>query len=142
MVAVGPRHRQFDFVMGQFDHSLSTRNRVTAFAVLAIALIAVVLAAWSLLRPLNPSTAPVTDQQVADAKARACTAYTTVRSAVSLQTHADLGSEPVAVEAVAANARLSMAAGGSYLLARLDPATRRPWRRRSAPSPTICRTSR
>ena len=34
-----------------------------------------------------------------------------------------MASEPVAVEAVAANARLSMAAGGSYLLARLDPAT-------------------
>jgi hypothetical protein len=29
----------------------------------------------------------------------------------------------VAVQAVAANARLAMSAGGSYLLARLDPAT-------------------
>jgi hypothetical protein len=73
------------------------------------------------------STAPAaTDKQVADAKARACTATDTVRSAVSLQTHADLGSEPVAQQAVAANARLSMATGASYLLASLEPATQAP----------------
>ena len=94
---------------------------------LAIALIAVALAAWSLLRPTPAPPAPsYTGQQVADAKARACAAYDTVRSAVSLQTHANPGGDPVAVEAVAANARLSMVAGGSYLPARLDPATPRP----------------
>jgi len=54
-----------------------------------------------------------------------CADFTTVHTAVSLQTHADLGTDPVAVQAVAANARLSMAAGGSYLLSRLDPATPR-----------------
>jgi hypothetical protein len=87
--------------------------------------VAVALGAWSLLRPLNASTTapPATGQQIAAAKARACTASNTVSTAVSLQTHADLGSDPVAVQAVAANARLSMAAGGSYLLTRLDPAT-------------------
>jgi hypothetical protein len=91
---------------------------------LAIALIAVAIAAWALLRPPPASTTPqATSQQTAEAKTRACSAYTTVSTAVSLQTHADLGSDPVAVQAVAANARLSMAAGGSYLLARLDPAT-------------------
>jgi len=92
---------------------------------LAIALVAVALGAWSLLRPLKAGNTapPVTDQQIADAKARACTASNTVGTAVSLQTHADLGGDPAAMQAVAANARLSMAAGGSYLLARLDPAT-------------------
>jgi hypothetical protein len=50
-------------------------------------------------------------------------AYTTVSTAVSLQTHADLGSDSVAVQAVAANARLAMAAGGAEVLAHLDPAT-------------------
>lgn len=64
-----------------------------------------------------------TAQQTADAKARVRTAFNTVRIAVSLQTHADGGSDPVAVNAVAANARLSMAAGGAYLLGRLDAAT-------------------
>jgi predicted alpha/beta hydrolase family esterase len=59
----------------------------------------------------------------AAAVARICTAFETVRKAVYLQTHADGGDDPVAVAAVAANARLAMAAGGSYLIARLDPAT-------------------
>lgn len=100
-------------------------SRWIAVIALAIALVATALAAWSLLRPLNPSSTvpPVTDQQTADAKTRACTASTTVSTAVSLQTHADLGSDPAAMQAVAANARLSMAAGGPYLLAHLDPAT-------------------
>lgn len=43
-----------------------------------------------------------------------------------MQTHADGGGDPVAAAAVAANARLAMAAGGPYLLSRLDPATPRP----------------
>ncbi len=62
-------------------------------------------------------------QQIAAAKARACAAFTTVRAAVSLQNHANLGPDPAAVQAVAANARLAMYGGGSYLLARLDAAT-------------------
>jgi hypothetical protein len=62
-------------------------------------------------------------QQAADAKARVCAAFDTVCKAVSLQTHADGGTDPVAVTAVAANARLAMAAGGAYLLSRIDPAT-------------------
>ena len=98
--------------------------RWIAPAALVIALIAVAIAVWALLRPASASTTPAaTSQQTADAKGRACSAYTTVRTAVALQTHADLGSDPVAVQAVAANARLAMAAGGSYLLAHLDPAT-------------------
>jgi hypothetical protein len=108
--------------------SQAALSRRVAVIALAIALIGVALAAWSLLRPLNTSaTAPhFTDNQIADAKARACAATDTVRAAVSLQTHADLGGEPAAQQAVAANARLSMTAGGSYLLTRLDPATPAP----------------
>jgi hypothetical protein len=99
-------------------------SRWVAVLALAVALIATALAGWSLLRPAKAGTAaPVTDQQIADAKARACTASNTVGIAVSLQTHADLGKDPVAVQAVAANARLSMAAGGPYLLGQLNPAT-------------------
>ena len=79
---------------------------------------------WALLRPAPaPSTAPASAEQTAQAKARACSAYTTVSTAVSLQAHANLGIELVAVQAVAANARLAMGDGGSYLLAHLDPAT-------------------
>ena len=98
-------------------------SRWIAPAALVIAVIAVVVAVWALLRPPPaPAPAPVSGQQTAAAKARACSAYTTVSTAVSLQTHADLGGDPVAVQAVEANARLSMAAGGTYLLADLDPA--------------------
>ena len=35
-----------------------------------------------------------TNQQVADAEARACAAYTTVRTGVSLQTHATGAADP------------------------------------------------
>jgi hypothetical protein len=102
-------------------------SRWVAVIALAVAVIAVAVAAWSLLRPLPANTTvPVTGQQIADAKSRVCTAFHTVASAVSLQTHADLGGDPVALQATAANARLSLAAGGSYLLARLDPATTPP----------------
>jgi hypothetical protein len=108
-------------------------SRWVAVLALALALLAIALAARSLLHPLKASTtAPVTDRQIAEAKTRACTAYSTVRSAVSLQFHrsavslrpgSDLGGDYSAAQAAAANARLSMTFGSAYLLARLDPAT-------------------
>ena len=52
-----------------------------------------------------------------------CTAFDTVSKAVKLQTNADLGPDPVALEAVAGNARLALLGGGQYLLNRLDSAT-------------------
>jgi hypothetical protein len=103
-----------------------TRSGWIAPIALVVAVIATAVAVWAVLRPPPPtgSTTPApTSQQSADAKARACKAYRTVTTAVSLQTHAELGPDPTAVQAVAANARLSMAAGASYLLARTDPAT-------------------
>jgi hypothetical protein len=100
---------------------LQTQSRWIGPAALVVAVIAVALAIWSLLASRTSTHAP-TSQQIADAKGRACTAYNVVYTAVQLQTHADLGTDPVAVQAVAANARLSMTAGGPYLLAHLDPA--------------------
>jgi hypothetical protein len=106
------------------QRSAAGLSRWVAPAALLIAVIAIAGAVWALLRqPAAPAAKQPTSQQVADAKARACNAFTTVRSAVSLQTHADLGADPAAVQAVAANARLAMAAGGSHLLAHLDAAT-------------------
>ena len=58
-----------------------------------------------------------------EAGARICGAFDTVRNAVSLQTNADLGADPVAVQAVAANARLATLGGGQYLLTQLSDAT-------------------
>jgi hypothetical protein len=90
---------------------------------LGIAVIAVGIALWAVLSTRASSAPAATAQQTADAKNRACTAYNAVRAAVALQTHGDLGPEPVAVQTVAASARLAMSSGASYLLARLDPAT-------------------
>ena len=93
---------------------------------LALAVVAVALAAWSLLRPApepaSSDSAPSAEQQ-ASAKTGTCKAFAMVSKAVALQTHADLGPDPVAKETVAANARLAMFGGGSYLLAHIDPAT-------------------
>ena len=52
-----------------------------------------------------------------------CAAFDTVSKAVQLQTHADLGPDPIAQTAVASNARLSLIGGGEYLLSRLDDQT-------------------
>jgi hypothetical protein len=49
-----------------------------------------------------------------------CQAFDLVRNAVSLQTNANLGTDPAAVQAVAANARLATLGGGQFLLTRLD----------------------
>jgi hypothetical protein len=81
------------------------------------------IAVWALVSA-QPSHSPApTGEQTADAKNRACNAYNTVRTAVSLQTHTDLGQDPVAVQAVAAASRLAMSTGASYLLSSLDAAT-------------------
>ena len=108
---------------------MQTPSRWVAQAALAIAVIAIGLAIWALVHSrgepaVNTQQAPaVNAQQSDDAKARVCVAFDTVRKAVSMQTNADLGRDPVAREAVAANARLAILGGGEYLLSRLDPAT-------------------
>ena len=88
---------------------------------LLLALIAVALAAWALVSA--PSEAPAAGQQDGDPKARACSAFDTVSNAVQIQTHADLGPDPIAQKAVAGNARLALVGGGEYLLSHLDPKT-------------------
>jgi hypothetical protein len=99
-----------------------TLSRWATPAAVLIAVVALAVALWALLsRPTNGPASP-TAQQVADAKGRACAAYNTARTAVALQTQADPGADRVAAQAMAANARLAMAAGGYYLLGHLDPA--------------------
>lgn len=97
-------------------------------AALVIALIAIGVATWMLARsPAEPSgtvAEPAVNAQQSDAaKGRVCGAFDIVRKAVSKQTNTDLGRDPAAMEAVAANARLATLGGGDYLLSRLDPAT-------------------
>ena len=112
----------------QTQTSRAPRTGLVAPIALAVALVGTGLAGVALHRAGNPApaaaastpTAPATD--AGDAKKRACAGYTTVRDAVTMQTHADLGNNPVAVQAVAANARLAMIGGADYLLGLADPA--------------------
>ena len=87
-------------------------SRWVAVGASAVAVIAIAMAGWSLLHP-NKTSPRASDVQVTDAATRACAAYNTVRSAVALQTHAGLGPDPVAKQAVAANARLAMSTGSA-----------------------------
>ncbi len=50
-----------------------------------------------------------------DPKAKACKVAEVVAEGVALQSRANLGSEPVSLETVAANTRLAMAGGAAYL---------------------------
>ncbi|WP_179474828.1 hypothetical protein [Mycolicibacterium vinylchloridicum] len=91
-----------------------------AVAALVVALIAAGLAGWALLRPTPKTPSPTVASQSGDPKTNACTAHRTVSTAISLQSHADPGAE---VQGVAANARLAMSGGATYLLAHLNPGT-------------------
>src|SRR5882724_2491318 len=86
----------------------TTWSRWTAPVALLVAVVAVGLAVWALTK--SPSTASET-KLPGDPKLRVCTAFDTVTKAVSLQTHADLGTDPIAQAAVAANARLALVGG-------------------------------
>lgn len=101
---------------------------------LVVALGALGISLWVLLRPpstgssaASATTAP-SPQQITDAKTRVCGAYDTVGAAVTLRSNANPGPDPAAAQAevVAANTRLALAVGYSYLLSHLDPATPAP----------------
>jgi hypothetical protein len=94
-------------------------SRWVAPAALVIAVVAVALAIWALIGASSNGSKTL----AGDPKTRVCAAFGTVSKAVQLQTHADLGPDPVAQEAVAGNARLSLIGGGEYLLNSLDSAT-------------------
>jgi hypothetical protein len=95
--------------------------RWVAVLSLIIALAAGGVAAWAVVLawPQKEDAAAST----AESKQKVCAAFDTVSKAVQLQTHADLGPDPVAQTAVASNARLSLIGGGEYLLSRLDEQT-------------------
>lgn len=100
---------------------------VLALVALIVALAAVGLGIWSVQRQPGSTTAsappkPSADQ-IAAAKTHACSAFKTVTTAVSLQTHANPGPDVPMQQAVAANSRLAMFGGGAYLTTSLDPAT-------------------
>lgn len=95
-------------------------NWVTLLALL-LAVVAIGVAAWAVVMAWPKKEAGAAS--AGDSKTKVCSAFDTVSKAVQLQTHADLGPDPVAQTAVAANARLSLIGGGEFLLSRLDSGT-------------------
>jgi len=96
---------------------------------LVISLLAAGAAGWALLKPSpTPVAADAGVSAGADPKVEACSAFTTVSTAVSRYTNVqlpdDLGvAKPGTQEAIAANARLAMTGGSTYLLRNLSPNT-------------------
>lgn len=80
----------------------------------------------------TPAAAPETpaptyaDQEVIDAKANVCAAYGKVHQAVLINTGRNGEEDPAMIFAIAANARMALFDGGSYLLAKLDQAPAAP----------------
>jgi hypothetical protein len=114
-------------VPGRFDATSAAQttwqkmSRWAAPLALLFAVVAVAVAIWALMSA--SSKAPAAAKPPGDAKTRVCTAFDTVSKAVSLQTHIDLGPDPIPQVAVAGNARLALVGGGQYLLNQLDSAT-------------------
>ena len=101
-----------------------------------IALIALGVGLWARLQPAPAATISphFSDQQVAEARGRACAAFNTVhaalsntlQNAMSVHNNPGSGSGRGEVHAASADARLAMADGATYLLSRLEPATPAP----------------
>jgi hypothetical protein len=85
--------------------------------VIAVIAIAVAIGAWfrPIPEPETPAAKTYSEQEVADAKTAVCDAYTLVHNAIVVTNNKSGGSDPTAILAVAANARLSAHAGGQYL---------------------------
>ena len=94
---------------------------VTALLALLVAMAAIGVAGWAIVMAWSAKEKAA--QPTAESKQKVCAAFDTVSRAVQLQTHADLGPDPIAQTAVASNARLSLIGGGEYLLSRLDDQT-------------------
>ena len=103
----------------------SRRPSLLTIISLVVAVAALAVAGWTLYRSeySKPDYDPV---QIADAKAKICTAVEVVRRGVTLNTNLTPAGGPrdvTGAQAVTANARLALYDGGQYLLHRLDPAT-------------------
>jgi hypothetical protein len=109
-------------------------SRLLTFASLGISVIATVLAIVGWFRPVHtaapaagPSGGPTyTEQQISDAKTRACTALNLVNKAAIQNSGSGAppqqSSDPAMAEAKAADSRLSIISGAWYLRDHLGPA--------------------
>lgn len=85
--------------------------------VIAVIAVAVAIGAWfkPAPKPETPAAKTYSEQEVADAKKAVCDAYNLVHQSIVVTNNKSGGSDPTAILAVAANARLSAHAGGQYL---------------------------
>ncbi|BBZ77230.1 hypothetical protein MANY_25670 [Mycolicibacterium anyangense] len=88
---------------------------------IVLGVVAVAVSIWALTAA--GSKGSTTSALPGDPKMRVCNAFDTVSRGVALQTHNDLGQDPVAQAAVAGNARLALVGGGDYLMRQLDSST-------------------
>jgi hypothetical protein len=106
-------------------------SRLLTFASLGISVIATVLAVVGWFRPVHtaapaagPSGSPTyTEQQISDAKTKACAAFGTVQKGVKLQTNEQPSTDPALRKAQATAGQLAVVTGGWYLRDHLEPAT-------------------
>ena len=111
------------------DSGGSSRGNVLVIVALVVAVVALGLSGWLLVRVMQgglPNSSDYTGAQRSDAKQKICSATDLVRKGVSLNTNLQPPGGPEDITgtlAVAANARISLYEGGQYLLARIDPAT-------------------
>ncbi len=116
------------------ETSESSRGFIVSAVALVVALVAVGVAIWALVKeppsqaesesaqPASVFTGTTTD----DPKGSVCEAFNVVRNGVQLNTNMQAPGGPgdvTGATAVAANARLALLGGGQYLLARLQPDT-------------------
>jgi hypothetical protein len=101
--------------------SSSGPSRVPTIIAIVIALIAVAVAIAAWLRPApraeTPAAKTYSEQEIADAKKAVCDAFGQTRKAIEVTNHKDVGPDPAALLAVAANGRIALTTGADYLLA-------------------------
>lgn len=104
-------------------------KRWPMFASLVIAIAAIVVAIGCWFRPppdpKAPSKPTYTDSQIAEAKAKVCTAFAKIDHALGVASARSGGSDPTTGLAVATSTRQVFEVGSRYLLAKLaaEPAT-------------------
>ena len=104
----------------------SDLRSLTQTITLIIAVTALALAGWALLRSGSSGDRDYSDTQRAEAKTKVCAAFDVVRRGVKVNTSISMPDGPDAVAgqlAASTSARLAASAGGLYLSSQLDPAT-------------------
>src|SRR6478752_1451933 len=104
----------------------SSRGFIVSVLALVVALVAVGLAVWALMKEPSKEGQVFTGTSTDDPKGSICEAFNVIRNGVQINTNLQPPGGPDDVTgsmAVAANARVSLYDGGQYLLARLQPDT-------------------